>query len=65
MDIKFEKRTGNKSVYTSFIAGRQVRATTVGGEQGARKIFEIISAQNGVSRSPAIAQDLSISPRSR
>jgi hypothetical protein len=55
MDIKLEKRIGNKSVYSAFIGGRKVRASTINGELGARKIFCIIEAQNGVAQSPPMA----------
>jgi hypothetical protein len=56
--MKLEKRIGNKSVYTEVIAGRTVRATTVNGEKGAERIFEIMRKTNGIARSPSIAQDL-------
>jgi hypothetical protein len=56
MDITLERKIGDKSIYTAFIGGRKVRATTVDGEQGARRIFAIIRAQ-GVARSPAMALD--------
>jgi hypothetical protein len=55
--MKLESRNGTREVYTDFICGRTVRATTVGGEAGARRIFEIIRLQNGVATSPALRQD--------
>jgi hypothetical protein len=63
--MKLESRIGNKSVYVDFFNGRVIRATTVNGAAGAEKIFAIIRAQNGVARSPAIAQDLSVNSRHR
>jgi hypothetical protein len=62
MDLKLEKRIGNKSVYSTFINGRKVQATTVSGEQGAMRIFDIIRAQNGVANSPAMALDPTTQP---
>jgi hypothetical protein len=52
MDMKLESRIGNRCVYSTFIDGHLKRATTIRGEEGARRIFEIIKAQNGVSISP-------------
>ena len=56
--MKLESRIGDKCVYVEFFNGRQIRATTVNGPAGAQKIFDIIRAQNGVARSPAMTQDL-------
>jgi hypothetical protein len=63
--MKLETRIGNKSVYSEFIAGRTVRATTVNGAAGAERIFAAIRAQNGVATSPTISQKLAPTPRSR
>jgi hypothetical protein len=56
--MKLESRIGNKCVYLDFFNGREIRATTVNGPAGAEKIFAIIRAQDGVARSPAMAQEL-------
>jgi len=61
--MRIEKRVGNKVTYPDFFNGREICATTVNGAAGAEEIFAIIRAQNGVARSPAIAQDLSAKPR--
>jgi len=57
--MKLESRVGTKSVYTEYIAGRSVRATTVHGAAGAERLFAIIRQQNGVATSPGIPQDFS------
>jgi hypothetical protein len=55
--MKFESRDGTKCVYSEYIGGRTVRATTMNGAAGAEKIFAIIRKQNGVATSPGIRQD--------
>jgi hypothetical protein len=55
--MKLESEDGNRQIFSEFVCGRTVRATTVGGEAGARRIFEIIRLQNGVATSPALRQD--------
>jgi hypothetical protein len=52
--MKLERTDGNRQIYSEFVCGRMVRATTVGGELGAKRIFEIIRRQNGVATSPAM-----------
>jgi hypothetical protein len=63
--MKLESRVGTKSVYSEFIAGRTVRATTVNGAAGAEKLFAIIRKQNGVATSPGIPQNFPTTPRHR
>ena len=63
--MKLESRIGNKCVYVDFFNGREIRATTVNGKTGAEKIFAIIRAQNGVARSPAVAQDFATTQHHR
>jgi hypothetical protein len=63
--MRIEKRVGNKVTYLDFFNGREIRATTVNGAAGAAKIFAIIRAQNGVARSPAMAQDLTTTRHGR
>ena len=65
MDIKLEKRVGPKSVYSSFICGRKVHATTVNGEPGARRIFAIIEGQKGAAQSPPMAGGLTTTRHGR
>jgi hypothetical protein len=63
--MKFESRDGTKCVYSEYIAGRTVRATTVNGPAGAEKLFAIIRQQNGVAASPGIRQDFPTTRRHR
>ncbi len=64
MDMKLEKRVGNRSVYSTVIDGHVKRATTVNGEAGARRIFAIMQATHGVATAPATRMDLGATTRS-
>lgn len=48
--MRVEKQIGNRTVYVTTIAGREVRATTVNGAAGAERIFAAIRAQ-GIAKS--------------
>jgi len=63
--MKLESRIGNKSVYSEFIGGRTVRATTVNGAAGAERLFAIVRKSNGIATSPGIRQDLKVTPQHR
>jgi hypothetical protein len=63
--MKLESRIGNKSVYSEFIGGRTVRASTFNGEAGAKIIFDIYRKTNGVGRGVPIAQELATTPLRR
>ncbi len=56
--MRLERRVGNKCTYVDFIDGHVVRAHTVNGEKGAKRIFAIMRATNGHGTSPAMRNDL-------